>query len=143
MKKKILMLPCIAAVAIATLVGKQAYEANAYESNELLMANVEALADNEENISDEARQRRTECFAKKGLWGYASIYIGTVTLERKYGLVYQHGGKEYSLTYSQSGNRSKIPATQYQCQPNPANTSTENMTCCDKQGLFLDDKKIG
>jgi len=48
MKKIILMLPCIAAVAIATFVGKQAYESNAYESNELLMANVEALADNEE-----------------------------------------------------------------------------------------------
>lgn len=47
MKKKILMLPCIAAVAIASFVGKQTLESSAYESNELLMANVEALSSSE------------------------------------------------------------------------------------------------
>ena len=46
MKKKIfLMLPCIAAVAIATFVGKKTFESHAYETSSLLMQNVEALAE--------------------------------------------------------------------------------------------------
>ena len=45
MKKKVLMmLPCIAAVAIATVVGKKTYEKNAFEGNALLAQNVEALS---------------------------------------------------------------------------------------------------
>ena len=49
MKKKILlMLPCIAAVAIATFVGTKSFKANASESNSLLMANVEALSEDTE-----------------------------------------------------------------------------------------------
>ena len=43
MNKKLFLLPCIAAVAIATVVGTKAFKSNADESNELLMANVEAL----------------------------------------------------------------------------------------------------
>lgn len=38
------MLPCIAAVAIATFVGKKTMESNAYEKNSILMENVEALS---------------------------------------------------------------------------------------------------
>lgn len=38
MKKKVfLMLPCIAAVAIAIVVGKKTYELHAYETNSLLL----------------------------------------------------------------------------------------------------------
>ena len=44
MKKKIFLLPCIAAVAIATFVGAKSLRTSAYESNELLLANVEALS---------------------------------------------------------------------------------------------------
>ena len=44
MKKKFMMLSCIAAVAIATIVGKKTLESHAYETNNLLMQNVEALA---------------------------------------------------------------------------------------------------
>ena len=47
MKKKIFLLPCIAAVAIATFVGAKSYKTSAYESNELLLANVEALSQTE------------------------------------------------------------------------------------------------
>lgn len=43
MKKKIFLLPCIAAVAIATFVGAKSFKTSAYESNDLLMQNVEAL----------------------------------------------------------------------------------------------------
>ncbi len=45
MKKKVLMmLPCIAAVAIATIVGKRTLGSNAYETSSLLMQNVAALS---------------------------------------------------------------------------------------------------
>lgn len=44
MKKKIFLLPCIAAFAIATFVGAKTLRSNASESNSLLMANVEALS---------------------------------------------------------------------------------------------------
>ncbi len=50
MKKKVfLMLPCIAAVAIATFVGKKTFESNAYDTNSLLIQNVEALASGGDN----------------------------------------------------------------------------------------------
>ena len=50
MKKKFfLMLPCIAAVAIATFVGKKTFESHAFESNDMLVSNVEALASGESN----------------------------------------------------------------------------------------------
>jgi len=43
MKKKVIMLSCIAAVAIASFVGTKAFQSNAYE-NGLLVQNVEALS---------------------------------------------------------------------------------------------------
>lgn len=43
-KKVIMMLSCIASVAIATVVGKKTYEKNAFEGNALLAQNVEALS---------------------------------------------------------------------------------------------------
>lgn len=46
-KNLLLMLPCIAAVATATFVGTKALKSNACETNALLMANVEALSNNE------------------------------------------------------------------------------------------------
>lgn len=45
-KKVIMMLPCIAAVAFATVVSKKTFELHTYETNSLLMQNVEALTDN-------------------------------------------------------------------------------------------------
>lgn len=38
-----MMLSCIAAVAIASFVGKKAFEPHAYEAKDLLLQNVEAL----------------------------------------------------------------------------------------------------
>ena len=46
MKKKVITLSCIAAVAIATFVGTKALQSNAYE-NGLLTQNVEALSKSE------------------------------------------------------------------------------------------------
>ena len=46
MKKKVIMLSCIAAVAIASFVGTKTFQSNAYE-NGLLTQNVEALSQGE------------------------------------------------------------------------------------------------
>ena len=72
MKKKIFMLPCIAAVAIATFVGKQAYESSAHKSNELLMANVEALADNEEF---KCVMEKDDCHVRVGRYAKLQAFI--------------------------------------------------------------------
>lgn len=53
MKKEVfLMLPCIAAIAIATFVGKKSFVSNLYEGNELLVQNVEALSSSGEDDYD-------------------------------------------------------------------------------------------
>lgn len=43
-KKKLLVLPCIAAFALALYVGKNVSDLNEYDSNGLLLKNVEALS---------------------------------------------------------------------------------------------------
>lgn len=64
MKKKILlMLPCIAAVATATFVGTKSLKANASESNDLLMANVEALSAKESYVDNEVAVRYGSSYA--------------------------------------------------------------------------------
>ena len=45
------MLPCLAAIAIATVVGKKTFESHANETSSLLMQNVEALS-NPDNGND-------------------------------------------------------------------------------------------
>jgi len=52
-KRKIFMLSCIAAVAIATLVGTKTLQSNAYENNGLLIQNVEALAEGDADLGDQ------------------------------------------------------------------------------------------
>jgi len=42
------MLPCIAAVAIATFVGAKTLDSNAYSAKNLLVQNIEALSEDEE-----------------------------------------------------------------------------------------------
>lgn len=61
------MLPCIAAVAIATFVGTKAFKSNASGSNALLMANVEALSLRESaTYSCEAEADCIICGKKEG-----------------------------------------------------------------------------
>lgn len=71
MKKKVfIMLPCIAAVTIATVVGKKTIQSNEDEESVLLMENVEALA----NPQDVSPQKCTKpkifgsCYDKEGNW---------------------------------------------------------------------------
>lgn len=78
MKKKIfLMLPCIAAVAIATFVGKKALESHAYETNSLLMQNVEALTDNESEGKSKCGGALGICSFKCEHCGYGYWSIGS------------------------------------------------------------------
>lgn len=44
MKKKSIMMSCIAAVALVVIVGKKTFQSHAFESSDLLMQNVEALS---------------------------------------------------------------------------------------------------
>ena len=53
MKKKVIMLSCIAAVAIASFVGKKTFESNAYE-NGLMTQNVEALSQSDQGDYSES-----------------------------------------------------------------------------------------
>ena len=54
-KKQIIVLSGVAAVAIATFVGKKAYEPSLSESSNLLMQNVEALTQGGENQPQQLR----------------------------------------------------------------------------------------
>lgn len=47
-----MMLPCIAAIAIAGFVGKQTFLSSAFDSNILLMADIEALTEDETTGGD-------------------------------------------------------------------------------------------
>ncbi len=71
------MLPCLAAVAIATIVGKKAFESRAYETNSLLMQNVEALTDNESERESTCKGLLGICSFKCKDCGYAYWSIGS------------------------------------------------------------------
>ena len=71
MKKKLFLLPCIAAVAIATFVGAKTFKSNAVESDDLLMANVEALSAREEGDTYIAEK----CYYDKKTNGQVYAYI--------------------------------------------------------------------
>lgn len=69
MKKKVfIMLPCIAAVAIATFVGKKTFEKNAFDSNAMLTQNVEALSQGDDGIEV------ADCYEHGGEGEYKSVY---------------------------------------------------------------------
>lgn len=76
-KKVIMMLPCIAAVAFATVVGKKTFESHAYETNSLLMQNVEALTDNESDGKSTCKGLLGTCSFKCKDCGYEYWTIGS------------------------------------------------------------------
>ena len=76
MKKKVIMLSCIAAVAIATFVGTKALQSNAYE-NGLLTQNVEALSKSESG-------KRYSCYYLNK-YKHGGVYRNCITCEYDYG----------------------------------------------------------
>lgn len=70
MNKKVIMLSCFAAVAIAMFVGTKVFKSSAYE-NGLLTQNVEALSKPEAN-------QRIKCYSSFHYQqGYQIVYCGT------------------------------------------------------------------
>lgn len=77
-----MMLSCIAAVAIATVVGKKTFESHAYETNNLLMQNVEALStpSDDGGINKKGCKtnstiiQRTDICIHGHLYGFSGIY---------------------------------------------------------------------
>lgn len=65
-----MMLSCIAAVAIATVVGKKTFESHAYETSNLLLQNVEALT---QGIDSEGK---SECLGWLGICSYKCPICG-------------------------------------------------------------------
>lgn len=61
-----MMLSCIAAVAIASFVGKKAFEPHAYEAKDLLLQNVEALT-SENSVIISRCKGNTDVCAKGGV----------------------------------------------------------------------------
>lgn len=66
MKKNFFMLPCVAVVVIATFVITMFSQTSEYKGNSLLMANVEALSQNEGT-------KRAQCYqpSYEGDWKFA------------------------------------------------------------------------
>jgi hypothetical protein len=77
MRKKLLMLPCIAAVAIATFVGTKTMKSNALESNDLLLANIEALT-LPENYSKVQERQTSQCTISVGANAKIKLLGGTI-----------------------------------------------------------------
>lgn len=77
-----MMLSCIAAVAIATVVGKKTFESHAYETSNLLMQNVEALSTpNDDGGINKRRcktvstiKQRTDRCIHGHLYGFSGTY---------------------------------------------------------------------
>lgn len=77
MKKKKIMLPCIAAVAIATFVAAKSFQTNASESANLLLAYVEALSQDETYFKVKERNSNS-CTIHVGAKGKIKLLGGTI-----------------------------------------------------------------
>ena len=87
-KKNFLTLPCIAAVAIATFVGKKTFESHAYETSSLLMQNVEALTANESKGNSKCNGLLGLCsfqcpYCGYSYWGIGSTFTNNHTCSQK------------------------------------------------------------
>ncbi|MCF2709812.1 NVEALA domain-containing protein [Bacteroides pyogenes] len=76
MKKKN-MLPCIVVVAIATFVAAKSFQTNASESDNLLLANVEALSQDETYFKVKERNSNS-CIIHGGAKGKIKLLGGSI-----------------------------------------------------------------
>ena len=72
-----MLLSCVVAAAIVTFVGKNNFESNAHESNDLIMANIEALTQSETYFQVRERQTST-CTIHVGAGGQIKLLGGTI-----------------------------------------------------------------
>ena len=129
-----MMLSCIAAVAIATVVGKKTYESHAYETSSLLMQNVEALA--QEGTDEPYPAEREKCITEGGNWNMASVckQSGFESVVCKISGEVSFMGFSIKGSY-EKGKKYSIPWARYECTESAGN-------CCKKQGLFTGEKKL-
>ena len=123
MKKKIIMLPCIAAIAIATVVGKKTFESHANETSSLLMQNVEALSQGGDNPPDgyvwvDSKQTY-DCTYKLTLNGEGKIKI---SIGNHGSLVTLSGDANATITYT-------IPSARVDCY----GSEKKNVLCMPKE----------
>ena len=133
MKKKFLLLPCIAAVAIATFVGTKTLKSNAYSANSLLLQNVEALTD--DNEADDSADRNA-CLQKGGNWNMASVCKASGFENAKCEISGEVTvcGVTVKGNYSR-GSKYRIAWARYECVESKGN-------CCVKQGLYTGETKL-
>ena len=118
MKKKIILMPCIVAVAFATFVGKNTFESHANETVDLLMQNLEALSNDEDDWSDCPRDKYIRN-AKESWCEH------TVQYDAGFGFYIKVKGEKIKL-----GAGAKVGATIFvpDCPDSPGN-------CCEKTHL--------
>jgi len=107
------MLPCIAAVAIATFVGAKSFKTSAYESNDLLMQNVEALAKNDGGGS--YRYPKKEGNAK-----FCTLYVyfkGSVEVAKGTSENPKYEGKAEYTKETKDGLKDRCPDRGEGCDP--------------------------
>lgn len=133
-KKGFLMLSCIAAVAIATFVGKKTFESHAYEAHNLLIQNVEALTDASE--SEPYPEERKACIEKGGIWNMASACkdSGFERVSCKISGEVSVFGVILKGSY-EKGQKYSIPWARYEAVQSLGN-------CCTKQGLYSGETKL-
>lgn len=122
------MLPCIAAVAIATFVGAKSFKTSAYESNDLLMQNVEALSD-----GNDARcpHNNANHVPNRFLYAHVKTEQGTSKVD---GSITISDGNSYSGSYKKD-NTYTVVITTKNCD------GEQEGACCDQRKVGTTVKK--
>ena len=110
-----MMLSCIAAVAIATVVGKKTFESHAYETNSLLLQNVEALSnpsDGDGNTYRYPNKQGKAKFCKLYVYMKAGAVVSTGTTENP-----TYEGKAEYEKKTIEGLKDKCPDNGSGCNP--------------------------
>lgn len=132
MKKKTLMLSCVATIISVAVVGTKTCEPQVFMSNNLLTQNVEALSQDEEPYPEERRK----CIDSDGSWNMASVCdnSGFETATCKISGEISLFGVTIKGSY-EKGSKYSIPWARYKCIESSGN-------CCKQQGLYSGGKKL-
>jgi hypothetical protein len=137
MKRKKFLISGSFMLALVAFAGSyHAYtSSSAVEEADLLLANVEALADTYE-VSKEEKTREEECYSAGGNWNMASVCVanGFETIDCTASGEISIFGITLKGSYSK-GEKYVIPWARYECKESKDN-------CCTEQGVFSEGKKL-
>lgn len=149
--KKSIKCGIVAAVAVAAgFAAYQSYGSYGAQNNNLLMQNVEALAQSTNpnepggDIGSGTPTTYEGCLAQGGQWGQISQFVDKETwvVEGTGGFTVKCGDKEYGVNWStKRGERKKWVITKYRCVGD--GLSGDKRNCCLKQGVYHGDEKLG